>query len=128
MATFSPEEKSRIRFHAGVPDTDKYPDAMFGSRGAVFDIEAWMTNLNDTGRPRVLEVVAHMDTLLQRQAEVSDIAEVDKLGAITVSGEAFQRLEQQYQAWRQKLLGALNPAHARASAHGQAGGINGSWR
>lgn len=127
MAEFTAEQKSAIRKHCGVPDSDAYPDAMFGQRAAVFEVDAWMAQLNETGKAHLLWLVGVMENLFARMVEVSDLAEVQKLGSITLNPDAFQNLQNQYVSWQQRLRAALNPAEGRAGGHAGAGGINGRW-
>lgn len=126
MATVSPQQRSRIRIHAGVPDSDVYTDAVFGPRLATADVDRFVSDLNETALPYLLSIVERMDRIQELQAEAGEDAAVSRLGQMQLNEKAFDSLESQYMTWRGKLLEALNPAYARSA--GAAGSVNGVWR
>lgn len=128
MATFTEEQQSRIRTHCEVPDSDVYDDALFGPRVATTDVDRWMRDLKESGKPYVLQCVAAMDRILELQVEAAEDASVSRMDKLVLNENAFQTLEQQLGAWRQKLLKALNPFQGRSGGvPGYSNGPNGGW-
>jgi len=127
MATVSAQQRSRLRIHCGVPDSDSYTDALFGPRLATADVDRFVGDLNESALPHVLSIVARMDRIQELQAEAGEDAAVSQLGQMKLRENAFDELEKQYASWRGKLLEALNPAYAR-SMGGVGGSVNGVWR
>lgn len=127
MATVSPQQRSRIRIHAGVPDSDVLTDALFGPRIAVADVDRFIADLNESALPYVLSIVARMDRIQELQAEAGEDAAVTRLGQMQLRENAFDELEKQYMTWRGKLLEALSPAYARTVGSGGSS-VNGVWR
>lgn len=132
MATFSPEQAAKIRQHLGFGDAVLTAALPAGGRATLqvqFLCDKAMELLLETGKPRVLQMLAMCDAVEQRMAEQMDVAVADRIGDLVVRDDGFFELLRQYDYWVAELGSALNtcrnPYDERLRV--RPGGVNGSW-
>jgi hypothetical protein len=132
VATFSAEQAARIRQHLGFGDAALTAALPAGGRATLqvqFLADKAMELLNESGKPRVLQMLALCEAVEARMAEQMDVAVADRIGDLVVRDDGFHELLRQYDYWVAQLASALNtarnPYDERRQARG--GGVNGTW-
>jgi hypothetical protein len=132
VARFTDEQVARIRQHLGFGDaalTAALPAGGYATLQVQFLADKAMELLNESGKPRVLAMLAMCESVEQRMAEQMDVAVATRIGDLVVREDGFNELVRQYDHWVAELASALNttrnPYDERLRA--RAGGVNGSW-
>ena len=114
MASFTDEEKARIRHHTGYPEVQPAASIQFGIPKPIplaFLIEQAMENVLDTAIPRVRKILDVLDSLENQMIDAQCQLVADVLGDITLAGAGdaksrliTDRLESEYVRWAKRLV------------------------
>jgi len=122
-AVLTEEEKARIRYHLGYPQTDPVASIQLGVPRAsqpAFLMEGQMNRIPDTVVALVRRVVANCDATDQRILECQERMAAESVGEIKMNGTEPDMLRKEYRYWVQRLadiLGApVNPFAAAFTA------------
>lgn len=127
MASFTSEQLSTLLFHLGIPDVSNFADVLLGDRPTRITVLAFLEALEERAKARVLGICAHMDRLIERQKEVGELAEADRLGDMQLDPQAFEKLQRQYEAFRLQLQAFVDPSKTWSGAAQAPGSICGTW-
>lgn len=126
VATWSEQERGRIRTHLGYPDAEGTPALIGGSRGfnqTSYLVDRAIDALNETGKPFVMQCVAQCDRLEAEMMDMAGVVVASQLGTMRIDDKGFEKLIGQYDVWVAKLGAALggigrNPADPRKGGGG----------
>ena len=132
MALFTSEQAAKIRQHLGFGDAMLTAALPAGGRATLqiqFLADKAMELLNESGKPRVLQMLAQCEAVETRMSEQMDVAVASRFGDLVVREDGFAELVRQYDYWVAQLAAALNtmrnPFDERRGA--RSGGVNGTW-
>lgn len=120
-ALLTEAEKSRIRTHLGynsaVAPVASIQLGFPASSQSAFMVEFAMNNLLPEACGYIRKCLAQLDGLDDQLGEAQGFLQVDKVGEITLSESATDRIEKEYVRWAQRLADSmgvpLNPNCAR---------------
>jgi len=136
MAAFTDEQRSRVRYHMGLPDSEQIATIVNGERtvmGVVFAVDRTLALVNDTARPKILELVGAMDDAEHEIFKLAKQAKFTKLGKLEMNTGALAAIEAIYDAAGNRLANFLGLTYRRWRARGQGseasgvGSLNGKW-
>jgi hypothetical protein len=133
VATFLPEDRSRILYHLGYPDAGAAASLAAGILGTVVllpQVEKALELLRQESVPKVQRLLSQLDDLEARMEKAAGHVAAKALGKLELRADEFQQLTLQYDAWVGRLAGLLgttrNPQDPRLGSGG-GGGVNGTW-
>lgn len=122
-AVLTEEEKARIRYHLGYPQTDPVASIQLGVPRAsqpMFLVEGQMNRIPDTVIALVRRAVAYCDATDQRILECQERMAAKSVGEIDLNESEADMLRKEYRYWVQRLadiIGApINPFAAAFTA------------
>ena len=119
-AVLTEEEKARIRYHFGYPQTDPVASIQLGVPSAsqpMFLLELQMNRIPDTAVALIRSCVARCDATEQRILECQERMAAKSIDEIDLNGNEATMLRTEYRYWVQKLADNLGaPINAFASA------------
>jgi hypothetical protein len=119
-AVLTEEEKARIRYHLGYPQTDPVASIQLGvprSSQPMFLVETQMNRIPDTAIALIRICVARCDATEQRIMECQERMAAKSVDEVDLNPDEPEMLRKEYRYWVQKLADNLGaPINAYASA------------
>lgn len=131
MAALSPQDRSRVRYHAGFLAVSPAASLSFGIPrpiATLFLVEDAMNHLIDDGFnvDNVLRILGIMDGIECRLVAALDYLPASKLGSLEVRSDHPQALEIEYCRWMARLCDVLGiPPYPYAQRSQQMAGVLG---
>lgn len=124
-AVLSEEEKARVRYHLGYPQTDPISSIQLGVPGAgqpQFLVEGQLERIPESAIGIIRGIIARCDSTDQRILESQERLAAKSVDEVDLNPDEPNLLRQEYRFWVQKLADNIGaPINAYASAF-QAGG------
>jgi hypothetical protein len=109
-AVLTDEEKARIRYHLGYPQTDPVSSIQLGSPAfgqPLFMVESAMERIPVAVIGIIRQLVQVLDHMEARIIEAPDFLVVSAAGEVDINKDYIEQLRTEYARWAQKLADNL---------------------
>lgn len=127
MATFTDEDKARVRYHLEYPNVERDTTAIAGAvfySDASFVLESMLNAVSAAAIPMIQRTLTIMDNIELQMVDALQRLQASKADVVTLNPHEHLALQENYIYWQTRLCKQLSVQVNPNAPHGRANGLN----